>query len=305
MAREKRACVCAHQLASTHEHRDWGQSTIAAPEWQKEEHVSQPLTIAPGKTVRLSDFDPRYRPRGLTKAAARAEVIANLPLIDELVYRLYAESRRALLLVLQGMDTSGKDGTIRKVMRGINPQCCQVVSFKQPSREELAHDYLWRIHKAVPPRGNVGIFNRSHYEDVLVVRVHGLVPKQKWKRRYDEINQFEKMLVDCDVKIVKIFLHISKDEQRKRLLARLKDPNRRWKFSRHDVAERELWDKYQRAYEDALTRCNTKHAPWHIVPADRKWYRNLVVSRLVLRALERMQPQFPPAEPGIEAIEIP
>jgi len=190
------------------------------------------------------------------------------------------------------------------VMTAVNPQSCQVVSFKQPSAEELDHDFLWRIHKAVPRRGHIGIFNRSQYEDVLVVRVHKLAPESEWKSRYERINEFEKLLVEGGITILKCFLHISKAEQRERLQARLDDPNKRWKFSHGDLAERKLWDDYQRAYEDALTKCNTDHAPWHIIPADRKWYRNLVISQLMRETLERMDPKYPPAAEGLENVVV-
>lgn len=265
--------------------------------------MSQPLTVPPGTRIRLTDFDPAWCGSD-EKRTALAEIQRNVQALGELAYRLYAENRRALLIVLQGMDTSGKDGTIRTVMNGINPQGCQVTSFKAPSEEELDHDFLWRIHRAVPRRGNVGIFNRSHYEDVLVVRVRKLVPEKEWKSRYARINEFERLLVEGGMRLVKFFLHISKEEQRKRLQARLDDPTKRWKFSRADLEERKLWPLYQRAYEDALTRCNTEYAPWHIVPSDRKWYRNLVVSRVLKTVLEEMDPQFPPAEPGIEELVV-
>jgi PPK2 family polyphosphate:nucleotide phosphotransferase len=228
----------------------------------------------------------------------------NAARLADLAYRLYAEDKRALLLVLQGMDTAGKDGTIRSVMSGINPQSCQIVSFKQPSAEELDHDFLWRIHKAVPRHGQIGIFNRSQYEDVLVVRVHKLVPESEWKSRYDRINEFEELLTEGGLTIVKCYLHISKEEQRERLQARLDDPHKRWKFSHGDIEERKLWDDYQQAYEDALTKCNSKHAPWHIIPADRKWYRNLVVSQLLVDTLERMDPQYPPAAEGLDSVVV-
>jgi len=209
------------------------------------------------------------------------------------------------LLVLQGMDSAGKDGTIRHVMRAINPSTCVVAAFKQPTHLELSHDFLWRVHRQAPRRGNVGIFNRSHYEDVVVVRVHKLFPESEWGARYDQINDFEKMLDQSGTRILKVFLHISADEQRARLIARLNDPNKRWKFSQADAEERKLWDEYQKAYEDALTRCNTSYAPWHIVPADRKWYRNLIVSRLVSETLQEMDPQFPPPAEDIKGIVIP
>jgi len=266
--------------------------------------MSQPITVEPDTRVRLADFDAGYRSGIEHKRDARRETNEHTAALGELAYKLYAENRRALLVVLQGMDTAGKDGAIRNVMRGVDAQSCRVTPFKQPSIEELDHDFLWRIHRAVPAKGNIGIFNRSHYEDVLVVRVHQLVPEEVWRQRYEVINTFEKMLADAGTRIVKIFLHISKEEQRERLQERLDNPDRRWKFSRGDLAERKLWDEYQRAYEDALTLCNTAHAPWHIVPADRKWHRNLIISRLLRRTLEEMNPQFPPAEEGLEGVVV-
>jgi PPK2 family polyphosphate:nucleotide phosphotransferase len=264
----------------------------------------QPLRLAPGDKVRLRDFDPDYTGGIKNKNKAQAELDENIAVLAELGYRMYAENHRSLLLVLQGMDSAGKDGTIRHVMRGFNPQSCQVTSFKQPGVEELAHDFLWRIGRAAPRKGFIAIFNRSHYEDVLVVRVHNLVPKREWQSRYERINLFEKTLAAGGTTIVKVFLNISKREQRERLQSRLDDPTKRWKFSRADLQERRLWDDYQRAYETALTRCNTEYAPWHIVPANRKWYRNLVVSRILRKTLENMDPQYPPAEEGLEGIVV-
>ena len=266
--------------------------------------MAQSLTVDPGTKIHLADFDPRYVEGDRQKKTSAAQIAANTEVTRQLAYQLYAENRRSVLLVLQGMDTAGKDGTIRTVMTGVNPQSCQIVPFKQPSTEELDHDFLWRIHKAVPRRGNIGIFNRSHYEDVLVVRVHNLVPESQWQRRYDRINDFEQMLTESGIKIVKCFLHISKEEQRERLQARLDNPNKRWKFSRGDIAERKLWNDYQRAYEDALTLCNTSHAPWHIVPSDRKWNRNLTVSEILKHTLEQMDPQFPACEEGLDELVV-
>jgi PPK2 family polyphosphate:nucleotide phosphotransferase len=266
--------------------------------------TKQKFSVEPGEKVRLADFDPDDTDGLADKEHAQKELDDNIESLDELGYRLYAEGRRSLLLVLQGMDSAGKDGTIRHVMRGFNPQSCQVTSFKQPGVEELAHDFLWRINLAVPRKGFVGIFNRSQYEDVLVVRVHDLVPKDEWESRYERINRFEEMLHDGGTTIVKVFLHISKEEQRRRLQSRLDDPKKRWKFSRADIKERGYWDDYQRAYEAALTRCNTKHAPWHIVPANRKWYRNLVVSQILRKTLERLDPKYPPAEEGIDGLIV-
>lgn len=266
--------------------------------------MSQPITVDPGTKIKLADFDPRHIQGDWDKDSAAQQIEQNTEVCRDLAYKLYAEDKRAVLVVLQGMDTSGKDGTIRTVMTGINPQSFQITSFKVPSEEELDHDFLWRIHKAVPRRGQVGIFNRSHYEDVLVVRVHNLVPEAEWKSRYQRINEFEELLVEGNIVLVKCFLHISKDEQKERLQARLDDATKRWKFSTGDLAERKRWDDYQRAYEDALTKCNTKDAPWHIIPADRKWYRNLVVSQIFRETLEQMDPRTPPPAPDLDGIVV-
>jgi PPK2 family polyphosphate:nucleotide phosphotransferase len=266
--------------------------------------MKQPLCLPPGKKVRLADFDADYTGRIKSKQEAQGELDENIAVLSDLGYRLYAENCRSLLLVLQGMDTSGKDGTIRHVMQGFNPQSCQVTAFKQPGVFELAHDFLWRISRSTPRKGFVGIFNRSHYEDVLVVRVHNLVPKKEWESRYERINQFEELLSEGGTTLVKVFLHISKDEQRRRLQSRLDDPKKRWKFSSADIKERSYWDDYQRSYDAALTRCNTAYAPWYIVPANRKWYRNLIVSRILRKTLEKMAPKYPPAEKGLDKIVI-
>lgn len=266
--------------------------------------MSQSMMVSPGTKIHLAKFDARFVAGDWNKKSAAKQIEENTAISSELAYQLYAENRRAVLLILQGMDTSGKDGTIRTVLTGLNPQSCQITSFKQPSHLELDHDFLWRIHNAVPRRGEIGIFNRSHYEDVLVVRVHNLVPQEQWESRYERINEFEQLLVEGRITIVKCFLHISKEEQRERLQARLDDPQKRWKFSMGDLAERKLWDEYQRAYEDALTLCNTKHAPWHIIPSDRKWYRNMVVSGILRETLEKMDPQVPPSDPGLEGIVV-
>ncbi len=245
------------------------------------------------KSVRLADLDPDSTSGCKDKDEALERVKRNLERIDALQYLLHAEGRRSLLIVFQGMDTSGKDGVIRKVMSAFNPQGCHAWSFKQPTPEEAAHDFLWRIHRAAPARGEIAIFNRSHYEDVLVVRVHNLVPRGEWERRYEVINEFEKRLHEHGTRILKFFLHIGRDEQRKRLLERLDDPAKHWKFSAADLAEREHWDEYQVAFEELLARCSTKHAPWFIVPANRKWYRDLAVSDVVADALERIDPKPP------------
>jgi PPK2 family polyphosphate:nucleotide phosphotransferase len=225
--------------------------------------------------------------------------------IQDLQKRLYAENERGLLIVLQAMDTGGKDGTIKHVFSGVNPQGCRVSSFKAPSTEEANHDFLWRYHKSAPARGRIGIFNRSHYEDVLVVRVKNMAPEDIWKRRYDQINDFERNLSLGGITVLKFFLHISKDEQRKRLRSRLDDPEKRWKISSNDIKERAFWDAYQQAFEDALNNCSTEHAPWYVVPANKKWYRNLVVARTIADALRAIDPQYPPAEEGLEKVEIP
>jgi PPK2 family polyphosphate:nucleotide phosphotransferase len=251
------------------------------------------MLVKPGTKVSLKDYDPDDT--GGFRSAEEADKALEklLDELNKLEYLLHAENRRALLIVLQGMDTSGKDGTIRKVMSRISPLGVTVKAFKAPHEEELAHDFLWRVHQAVPRRGYFGIFNRSHYEDVLVVRVHELVPRKVWKGRYQQINQFEKMLVENDVLILKFFLHISKGEQRKRLEERLTDPTRYWKFSLKDAEERRYWPAYRKAYEAALTRCSTAWAPWHIVPANKKWYRNVVVAKTIVETLRDLHMEYP------------
>jgi PPK2 family polyphosphate:nucleotide phosphotransferase len=263
-----------------------------------------PFSVTPGDKFKLAEIPSRIKDPGFTKKSAAKRIADNAVVMADLAKRLYAENKRSILLVLQGMDTAGKDGTIRSVMTGMNPTSCQVVSFKRPSEEELDHDFLWRIHKSVPRRGNIGIFNRSHYEDVLVVRVHSLVSGSQWKRRYDLINDFEKLLESTDTKIVKCFLHISKETQRERLQARLDAPSKHWKFNMGDLDERKLWADYQDAYEDALAKCSSQHAPWHIIPSDQKWCRNLVVSELLRKTLEEMDPQFPQAESDYDGVVV-
>jgi PPK2 family polyphosphate:nucleotide phosphotransferase len=218
--------------------------------------------------------------------------------LDELQNALYAESKRSVLVVLQARDAGGKDGTIRRVFSSVNPQGCTVTAFKRPTPIELAHDYLWRVHAAVPPRGMIGIFNRSHYEDVLAVRVHELVPKKVWKSRYDEINEFERMLTNNGVAILKFYLHISKEEQRARLCERLTDKSKNWKFEEADLGERDLWSDYTKAYIDVFRKCSTKFAPWFIVPADRKHARDYLVLEKIVSTLEAMNPQYPHADPA-------
>lgn len=246
-------------------------------------------TVRPGTTVKLSKYDPGETTLISDKEQAHQETSQHTSRLVELQELLYAEAERAVLVVLQAMDAGGKDGTIKHVMSGVNPQGCSVTSFKVPSAEEANHDFLWRVHKSVPPRGQIGIFNRSHYEDVLAVRVHNLVPKTIWKARYDQINRFEQLLTELGVVIVKFFLHISKDEQRRRLDARRSDPAKAWKLSPADLAERELWDDYQEAYEDVLTRCSRDTAPWYIVPSDHKWHRDWYVSEVLVDTLKSMK----------------
>jgi len=255
-----------------------------------------------GRTVRLSQWKPGATPGCKDKQEAAERLAKNLERIDELQYRLFAEAQRSLLIVLQGMDTSGKDGLIRKAMTVFNPQGCKVWPFKVPNHEEAAHDFLWRIHRATPGRGEVAIFNRSHYEDVLVVRVHDLVPREVWSTRYEVINDFERFLRRNGTVVLKFFLHISRKEQRDRLLARLEAPTKRWKFSDADLAERTHWGSYQRAYEDALARCSTKYAPWYVIPANHKWYRDFAVSEILADTLEKMDPKLPRAKLDVKAL---
>ena len=254
--------------------------------------------IKPEELVSLNDYPPdftgAYEKKGQTKRRLK-KLNKQLLKLQEL---LYAENQHALLIILQGMDTCGKDGTIRRVMGGINVQGCDVVSFKVPSADELSRDFLWRAHKAVPSKGKIGIFNRSHYEDVLVVRVHNLVPEGIWSQRYQQINDFEKMLVESGTVVLKFFLHISKDEQKARLESRMSDPTKHWKVEVSDVRERAYWDDYMRAYEVMLEKCSTDWAPWYVIPANRKWYRNLVISECIVETLRKLDMQYP--EPSVD-----
>ncbi len=238
-----------------------------------------------GAHISLRDYDPGFHKR-LERDAAEpifARLNARLGDLQEL---LYAAGTHAVLIVLQGMDTAGKDGTISHVMQNFNPQGCSVASFKAPSEEERAHDFLWRVHKQAPARGHVTIFNRSHYEEVLIVRVHELAPENVWKAHYDHVNDFERLLADSDTIVLKFFLHISKEEQAQRFHDREEEKDKRWKLNAGDYEERRYWDDYQRAYEALLERCSTKHAPWHVVPANHKWFRNLAVAEAIVEALE-------------------
>ena len=255
------------------------------------------LRIEPGRRVDLSRLDPSAT-HGFDKESAKAATDGLLDRLTDLQDRFWAEASRSVLVVLQGIDAAGKDGTIRKVMTAFNPQGCPVWSFKVPTAEELAHDYLWRVHKRVPGKGEIGIFNRSHYEDVLVVRVHELVPTSVWRKRYDQIVAFEDHLAANGVTIVKFFLYIDRDEQRERFQARYDDPTKRWKFSLGDLEERRHWDDYIAAYEDALEKTSTDHAPWHVIPANRKWFRDLAVASILAETIGELDPAYPP-EPDL------
>jgi PPK2 family polyphosphate:nucleotide phosphotransferase len=258
--------------------------------------------VAPGDKIRLSEIDPAYTGKHASHDEAQAEIQKNVERMDKLQYLLYADGQKSLLVVLQGLDAAGKDGTIRHLFSGMNPQGTSVASFKQPSTEELAHDFLWRVHARAPGKGEVVIFNRSHYEDVLVVRVHKLAPEEVWSRRYEQINDFEKLLCQNGVHLLKFYLHISEEEQLERFKKRLDDPTRQWKISESDYTERALWPKYVEAYEEALSRTSTKHAPWHIIPADHKWFRNLAISEIVADTMENMGLKLPPTRVDIDDI---
>jgi PPK2 family polyphosphate:nucleotide phosphotransferase len=258
------------------------------------------LRVRPGGRIRLESRDPGEA-HGWEKDAAATALEGQLERLATLQDRFWAEAKRSVLVVLQGIDAAGKDGTINKVMEAFNPQGCPVTSFKVPSADELAHDYLWRVHRAVPRKGEIGIFNRSHYEDVLVVRVHDLVPKTVWSKRYDQINDFEAMLTQTGTTVVKFFLTISKDEQRERFQARHDDPTKRWKFSMGDLAERKRWDDYQAAFDDVLSKTSTEHAPWYVIPANRKWFRNLAVATILADTIAGLRPAYPPVAADVPA----
>ncbi len=261
--------------------------------------------VKPGSDVNLGEWDPSDKCAfdGGKKKGRKALRALNERL-ESLQELLYAEHRHPVLVVLQAMDTGGKDGTIRHVFEGVNPVGVRVANFKAPTPEELDHDYLWRVHQETPGRGEIVIFNRSHYEDVLVVRVHQMVPAERWQRRYDHINQFERILADEGTTILKFFLHIDLDEQKERLQARLDEPHKRWKFNRRDLKERRLWPAYMEAYEDALSKTSTPWAPWYVVPANRKWYRNLVVATVLVETLEGLGMSYPEPEGNLDDIEI-
>ena len=263
------------------------------------------LRVRPGAAPRLDHRDPGARlgadskPDGLERLGNLVERLAVLH------NRLYAEGRRSLLLVLQGMDASGKDGVIRTVFAGVNPQGCRVQAFKAPTSDELAHDFLWRVHARCPARGEIGIFNRSHYEDVVAVRVRKLADESVWSKRYAHIVAFERLLTDEGTSVVKVFLHESKDVQRKRLQERVDDPEKRWKFRLGDLDDRAKWDEFRRAYEDAIRETSTHAAPWYVVPADHNWSRSLCVAEILVDALERLDPKVPSADPGVAGLVVP
>jgi PPK2 family polyphosphate:nucleotide phosphotransferase len=253
------------------------------------------LIVKPGGRVRLSRLDPSGT-HGFAKASAEPLLDRQMNRLEELQDKLWAEGRRSVLVVLQGIDAAGKDGTIRKVMTAFNPQGCVVSAFKVPTAEELGHDFLWRIHRRTPRKGEIGIFNRSHYEDVLVVRVHKLVPSSVWSARYDQINDFERTLAAGGTTIVKFFLTIDRDEQRARFQARYDDPTRRWKFSLGDLEERKRWDDYQAAFDEALSKTSTAIAPWYVIPANKKWFRNLAVATILADTIAGLRPVYPKPE---------
>ncbi len=258
--------------------------------------------VKPGSKVDLSDWDPNEKRED--KQSGRAALLALNERLEALQEMLYAEHKHKVLVVLQAMDTGGKDGVIRHVFEGVNPQGVKVANFRVPTAEELDHDYLWRVHQHTPAKGEIVIFNRSHYEDVLAVRVLNLAPKAVWSKRYAHINDFERMLSDEGTTILKFFLHIDRDEQRERLQARLDEPNKRWKFNRGDLKARKLWPDYERAYEDVLSKTSTEWAPWVIVPANRKWYRNLVVATILVETLEKLDMSYPQPEEDLDDVVI-
>lgn len=260
--------------------------------------------VKPGKKLNLSKWPTEDKGRFESKEEGEAATAELLTELQERQGLLYADGRRAVLVVLQAMDAGGKDGAIRTVFSGVNPQGCMVHSFKKPSDEELKHDFLWRVHRRCPEKGMIGIFNRSHYESVLVERVAGLVSEKVWKKRYDHIADFEQMLSEEGTVVIKFFLHISKEEQKKRLEERLADPSKNWKFAPSDVDARKQWDAYQEAYEDAMSRTSTEECPWYVVPADKKWYRNFVLADVLVRKIKELKLSYPPAAEGISNMKV-
>ncbi len=260
------------------------------------------LIVKPGSKVRLADIDAGYHGKHETSELAATELQQHVAELTRQQYLLYAEKKYALLIVLQGIDAAGKDGTCWHVLAAMNPQGTSVTGFKQPTEAERAHDFLWRVHAHAPGLGQAAVFNRSHYEDVLVVRVHKLVPKSVWSKRYDQINQFEQLLADHGTTIIKLFLYISPEEQLARFKQRLDDPHRQWKISDADYREREFWDDYGKAYEAMLAKCSTEHAPWYVIPSNHKWFRNLAVSQIIAATLQDLRMKMP--EPTVDLAEI-
>ncbi|NIP30250.1 MAG: polyphosphate kinase 2 family protein [Candidatus Dadabacteria bacterium] len=261
--------------------------------------------VKPGKKIKLKDWDPDDKSEfDVEKEIGEEEVLRLNDELEHLQEFLYAEGKNKILIVLQAMDAGGKDGTIRHVFDGVNPQGVKVASFKQPTKKELSHDYLWRIHQHTPASGEIVIFNRSHYEDVLVVRVNNYVKKKIWKKRYEHINNFEKMLTDEGTTIIKFFLHISKEEQKLRFMERLDNKEKNWKFSTSDLESRKRWNEYTDAFEDMLNKTSTDYAPWYIVPSNRKWYRNIVISRVIINALENLNMKYPEPEKDLSKIVV-
>ena len=265
-------------------------------------NYAEKFLIPPGRTIRLAHINPSFTGRHEDKTSAQGEVLHYTEKLRALQYQLYAENRRSLLIILQAMDAGGKDGTIRHVLGAMNPMGCRVQSFKLPSAEEASHDYLWRVHRAAPALGQVVIFNRSHYEDVLVTRVHGSLKRADCVKRFKEINEFEQYLIDNHVHILKFFLHIGKNEQLNRFKDRLDDPTHHWKISENDYAEREYWNHYMHAYEDVLHHCSTRTAPWFVIPSNHKWFRDLAVSQIVVHTLDSLGMKFPETKVDIEDI---
>lgn len=279
--------------------------TPTAPHFQgMASHFTSLEPVTNARQIHLGDGDAA-RPEGLPEGdELRKATKRERKRLRKLQNVLYADGRYALLIVLQGRDASGKDGTVRKVFRSVNPMGCEVTSFKKPTETELAHDFLWRIHERVPARRMIGIFNRSHYEDVLVTRVHKLIPRETWEARYDQINEFERVLADNSVVILKFCLHVSRKEQKKRLEERLEDPEKNWKFRAGDLDDRKLWDEYTAAYHDAIAKCSTKWAPWYIVPADDEDARDYLIANRIADTLDDLDLEYPPLEKGLEKLEI-
>lgn len=269
------------------------------------ELILKEYLVEPGTDVHLSEWDPNDKGDSKDGKQEALQEIAELnKKLEDLQTLLYAEHKHKILVVLQAMDTGGKDGVIRHVFNGVNPQGTRVANFKEPTTEELDHDFLWRVHKQVPSKGEIAIFNRSHYEEVLIVRVHKLAPKEEWSKHYDQINDFERMLVENGTTILKFYLHIDQQEQKARLQARLDDPKKRWKFRLGDLEERKLWDQYMKAYEDMLSRTSTEIAPWQVIPANHKWYRDLVISKILVATLESLKMKFPVSEENLENVVV-